>query len=253
MVSGMLSAMWFCRQKREITIFGWCRLQQTTHTANSPKQNKIFCNTSYQNELPVVESVVRTSWLICANTVWFRSKALYDFLLIKAIITEQFPKSGSHTNVRRTNNIESERLFTWLKWIWINNKYVTHWKIFIITIINHFTVQNYIHLTFVLLFCPQFNHIKMQILLVSLIVQSNVPYILTSHLCSCRSHPLCVVTSNVTHKSLSASLERVLKCVSHFMLLSYHWTCPHVTFVWKTVDSESKWATESVIWALIPP
>lgn len=69
-----------------------------------------------------------------------------------------------------------------------------------------------------------------------------------------RSHPLCVATSNVTHESLRTAPGRVslLKCVSHFMLLSYHWTCPHATFVLKASDSESKWATESVMWAVIP-
>lgn len=30
------------------------------------------------------------------------------------------------------------------------------------------------------------------------------------------------------------------KSVSHFMLLSYHWTCPHATFVLQAVDSGSK-------------
>lgn len=42
------------------------------------------------------------------------------------------------------------------------------------------------------------------------------------------------------------------KRVSNFTLLSFHWTCPHATFVFKTEDSKSKWATELVIRALIP-
>lgn len=159
---------------------------------------------------------------------------------------------------------------------------MTHRKTtrFIITIINHFTVQNYIHLTFVLLFCSQFGHRNANgvtydnqlaycyncsaITTANCSVFSERSFLPTvsntaataaitdrsvecaEHLyfClrSCLSHPLCVATSNGTHKSLTAALERVslLKCVSHFMLLSYHWTCPHATFVLWAVDSESK-------------
>lgn len=52
-------------------------------------------------------------------------------------------------------------------------------------------------------------------------------------------HIFCMLQHQTFHIKASPRCPgrvSLLKCVSHFMPLSYHWTCPHATFVLKAVD-----------------
>lgn len=92
--NGMLSAMCFGRQEKDLTVVGWCRLQQTTHIANRPIQNKRFCNmTSILSGLLVtfVEQILYLQLLLSFLAILFDpAPKLWMVFLMNAIITDHF-------------------------------------------------------------------------------------------------------------------------------------------------------------------